>query len=257
MAYSPQNSNGQATSANSSPVVLASDQSAVPVSGTFYQATQPVSLASVPSHAVTNAGTFATQVDGAALTALQLIDDPVGSTASAVPAKAMYVGFSDGTNVVAPRVNVNGDGVAASLLQGHNLFGYNGSAYDRLRTRTGASTGTLAVSDLPATSGGLSIVTGSVGATATAIKASAGQLYGYHILNTTAAVAYVQLFNVAAGSVTLGTTVPVMSIGIPASGGVTVNFDKGIAFSTAISFACTTTRTGSTGATCDVNFFYA
>lgn len=31
----------------------------------------------VGSHAVTNAGTFATQVDGAALTALQLIDDPV------------------------------------------------------------------------------------------------------------------------------------------------------------------------------------
>ena len=31
----------------------------------------------VPSHAVTNAGTFAVQVDGAALTALQKIDDPV------------------------------------------------------------------------------------------------------------------------------------------------------------------------------------
>ncbi len=37
--------------------------------------TLPVSLASVPSHAVTNAGTFAVQVDGAALTALQLIDN--------------------------------------------------------------------------------------------------------------------------------------------------------------------------------------
>lgn len=39
------------------------DNSAVtqPVSGTFWQATQPVSLASVPSHAVTNAGTFAVQ----------------------------------------------------------------------------------------------------------------------------------------------------------------------------------------------------
>ncbi len=51
------------------------DGSAVtqPVSGTFWQATQPVSLASVPSHAVTNAGTFAVQVDGSALTALQLI----------------------------------------------------------------------------------------------------------------------------------------------------------------------------------------
>lgn len=40
-------------------------------------ATLPVSLASVPSHAVTNAGTFAVQVDGAALTALQLIDNLV------------------------------------------------------------------------------------------------------------------------------------------------------------------------------------
>lgn len=37
----------------------------------------PVSLASVPSHAVTNAGTFAVQESGSALTALQLIDDPV------------------------------------------------------------------------------------------------------------------------------------------------------------------------------------
>jgi len=36
----------------------------VAVTGTFYQATQPVSLASVPSHAVTNAGTFAVQDSG-------------------------------------------------------------------------------------------------------------------------------------------------------------------------------------------------
>jgi hypothetical protein len=43
----------------------------------FSGETLPVSLASVPSHAVTNAGTFATQVDGAALTALQLIDDTI------------------------------------------------------------------------------------------------------------------------------------------------------------------------------------
>lgn len=39
--------------------------------------TLPVSLASVPSHDVTNAGTFAVQVDGAALTSLQLLDDVV------------------------------------------------------------------------------------------------------------------------------------------------------------------------------------
>lgn len=46
----------------------------------------------VGSHAVTNAGTFAVQVDGAALTALQLIDDPV-ATISATP--LMRVGIFD------------------------------------------------------------------------------------------------------------------------------------------------------------------
>ena len=61
MAYNPQNPNGSATSANSAPVVIASDQAAVsvsgpltdtqlratavPVSGTFWQTTQPVSIA--------------------------------------------------------------------------------------------------------------------------------------------------------------------------------------------------------------------
>jgi hypothetical protein len=77
---------GQAVMASSSPVVIASDQSAIAVSGTFWQATQPVSgpltdtqlrasvvpvsLASVPSHAVTNAGTFAVQVTSAPTTAV-------------------------------------------------------------------------------------------------------------------------------------------------------------------------------------------
>jgi hypothetical protein len=45
--------------------------------GTNAIATLPVSLASVPSHAVTNAGTFVVQENGGALTALQLIDNIV------------------------------------------------------------------------------------------------------------------------------------------------------------------------------------
>ena len=50
----------------------------------------------VGSHAVTNAGTFAVQVDGAALTALQLIDDPVfADDAAFTPgtSKVFAVGF--------------------------------------------------------------------------------------------------------------------------------------------------------------------
>ena len=48
MSYNPSNPNGQTNMAGSQPVTIASDQSAVPVSGTFYQATQPVSAASLP-----------------------------------------------------------------------------------------------------------------------------------------------------------------------------------------------------------------
>jgi len=40
---------GQATMANSTAVAIASDQSAVPVSGTFWPTTQPVSLAALPA----------------------------------------------------------------------------------------------------------------------------------------------------------------------------------------------------------------
>lgn len=56
----------------------------------------PVSLASVPSHAVTNAGTFAVQVDGAALTSLQLLDDAIFSDDAAFTpgtSKGLAVGF--------------------------------------------------------------------------------------------------------------------------------------------------------------------
>jgi hypothetical protein len=110
----------------------------------------------------------------------------------------------------------------------------------------------------PATSGGLSFKSAQTGATATAIKASAGQLYGYDLYNNNSTQAYVQIFNVASGSVTLGTTVPDMVIVIPANGGRNVEYNNGIAFSTAISYACTTTRTGSSAMAnaIDVNFFY-
>ena len=76
----------------------------------------PVTLASVPSHAVTNAGTFATQVDGSALTALQLLDDTVFADDAAYTlstSKANVIGgiavSTDGTD---PTAVVEGDAVA-------------------------------------------------------------------------------------------------------------------------------------------------
>lgn len=72
--------------------------------------TLPVSLASVPSHAVTNAGTFQTQESGAALTSLQLIDNLVlaedAAAASGDPGVAVLTVRQD---TIASSTSLDGD----------------------------------------------------------------------------------------------------------------------------------------------------
>lgn len=105
--------------------------------------------------------------------------------------------------------------------------------------------------------GGVSVASGTIGATATAVSATAGQVYGWYIYNPNSVVAYVQFFNTAAGSVTPGSTTPVYSIGIPATSGANV-FGIGVAHSTAITIAITTGRSNgiSPSSTVDYNIFY-
>lgn len=69
------------------------------VTGTFWQATQPVSLASVPSHAVTNAGVFVTQ------DTLQTGDNTVGR-----------VKLTDGTNVASVRDTGSSDSLNVAIV---------------------------------------------------------------------------------------------------------------------------------------------
>lgn len=85
-----------------------------------------------------------------------------------------------------------------------------------------------------------------VGTTVVSVKASAGSLYGWHLFNASTAVCYLQIFNVASGSVTLGTTVPTMAVGMNTLVASDVALPAPIAFGTAISVAATTTPTGST-----------
>lgn len=195
-------------------------------------ATLPVSLASVPSHAVTNAGTFAVQVDGNALTALQLIDDPViADDAAFTPAtsKVMMAGFQadeSSTDSVD-----EGDAGAARMTLDRKVL----------------------VNPQPHTAGGLTtfMASGSDGstilvATAQAAKASAGQLYGYYLYNPEAAVTFVHFYDVAQGSVTVGTTNPLFSLQIPAASAANLMGTMGILFATAITIAATTTAGGNT-----------
>lgn len=80
--------------------------------------------------------------------------------------------------------------------------------------------------------------------TKVAMKASAGTIYGWHITNDTTAPIYVKFWNVASGSVTVGTTAATMVLEVPGSStehrGVTVSIPAGIKFDTAITIACTT-----------------
>ncbi len=63
MAYNPNNSNGQKTMANSAPVVVASDQSAVPVSLSGNQATNVAQINGVtPLMGAGNTGTGSARV---------------------------------------------------------------------------------------------------------------------------------------------------------------------------------------------------
>lgn len=110
----------------------------------------------------------------------------------------------------------------------------------------------------PQGSGGNSVYSGALSNAATQVKNGAGQVYGYDIHNPNAAIAYVQFFNSAVGSVIPGTTAPVYSIGIPANSRAVMEWPNGIQHTAAIVVAATTTRAGSTapGSALDVNVIY-
>ena len=101
--------------------------------------------------------------------------------------------------------------------------------------------------------------------TAVAVKASAGTFYGGYVMNTTANPLYLQLFNTAQGSVTVGTTTPVMQFFVPTAGdtngsGFALPVPPcGVEFTTAITAACSTDSEGNGApgtSACQVNFFY-
>lgn len=197
------------------------------------------------SHTVDNAGTFAVQVDGSALTALQLIDDVIftDDTSTHTPATTKVAGIG----------MVADDASTDSVNEGD--IGMPRMTLDRKSV----------VTLQPYTVGGLDVANFTSGdtftaltSTAQAIKASAGQIYGYYIHNPNTSTAYVIVYNIASGSVTVGTSTPKLVFAIPAGSSANVEFSNGIAFDTAMSAAATTTGGGNTAPTTalEAMFFY-
>lgn len=155
-------------------------------------------------------------------------------------------------------------GVMALAVRTDTLAASSGTDGDYEVIHT-TPTGAIWTTPTPSTTGGWSTFNattgdGSTGLTnaAQAIKASAGTLGGWYIYNPNAAVAYVAIYNVASGSVTVGTTNPQMVLGIPAGSAANIEFGNGINFSTAISVAAATTTGGNSAnaSAVEANFYY-
>ena len=94
------------------------------------------------------------------------------------------------------------------------------------------------------TSGGASVcyITSAASTNATSCKASAGQVYSYRVINTTATLYYLRMYNLASAPTCSSATGFVQTIPIPASttgAGVASSIAVGEAYSTGIGFCLT------------------
>ena len=131
--------------------------------------------------------------------------------------------------------------------------------WERLPGVAGCPSSALQPCFVPWDAGATPFLNTSVSNTAIAVDANGGVLYSLVVYNPNASVEWVQLFNAATANVTVGTTTPVASYPVAASGSTVVLInDIGIGFSAAISIATTTTATGGTapGSALTVNASY-
>lgn len=266
---------GSTTSGQTGHLVMGAVTTAAPTYTTTQ--TSPLSLDTAGNlrvNVIAGGGTGGTSVAQGSTTAGQNVS-PMGcrTLTSAPTDTTAQTNMPSCDTAGALRVNVTtATGVAqASTTSGQTVSPIGCRTLTSAPTDTTAQTnmpwcttaGSLTVQEVPGTAGGLSTYDGPSAAvvtnTAVAAKASAGQLYGWAIGGTgNSAACYMQVFDLATGSVTLGTTAPKLSVAIPAGSGSNQNFASGIAFATAITVAATTTRTGSTACTVglDVNLLY-
>lgn len=180
----------------------------------------------------------------------------------------VYVGFRDGSGNVYGMRGDSTNGLDVDVTRLPALAAGTANIGDVDVASIAAGTNAIGnVGMTPRTSGGLLIknCTAGDGSTALtnsaqAIKASAGQLFGWYIFNPNTVTVWIQIYNTAAASVTVGTTNPAMVFGVPAGSAANVVNPMGIEFTNAgfSAAAVMTTAGGNTAPTTavDANFFY-
>ena len=98
---------------------------------------------------------------------------------------------------------------------------------------------------------------GSVSSTNLTVNASPTLIQTISVLNATSAEAYLFLYDLAIGDVTVGSTTPNLVFGVEAGGNPHFLFPKPIYFKTGLVVASTTARGGASAAVQEVNITYA
>lgn len=189
------------------------------------------------------------------------------------------------TGLPAP-LNVVGNGAAATALRvtmandstGIVALTTSTASIGKLAANTGVDIGDVDVTSIaagtnligdvdiaPRTTGGWSVFNANTGDTYTAltnaaqvVKGAAGKLGGWYIYNPNTVASYVMIYNIAAASVTVGTSTAAMVLCIPPTSAANLELVAGIPFGTAISCAAATTGGGNTAPTTalEVMLFY-
>lgn len=161
----------------------------------------------------------------------------------------------------------NADGVAASASLLNipvvaKLFGWNGTTYDRLQVDGNKN---LRVASQASAVGGKDVYRNvDLDEADQQIKGTAASLHGGWYTNTAASTRWLHFYDALAANVTVGTTTPKITIGVPgnSSDDIAASLqagESGLAFTTALTIACTTNPDG-TGAPATgdmiVNVFY-
>ncbi len=220
---------------------------------------------------ITNISGTVSLPTGAATSALQLPDGHNVTIDNAAGAAA--VNIQDGGNSITVD-NAGSFAVDSSLQAGTALVGKvsidqvtananevvtKTGSVTKLEANTGVDIGDVDVTSIAAgsnligdvglsgarTSGGTTLYKNiDVDESEDAVKATAGQVYWIHAINTTAAIVFLKFYNATVASVIVGTTVPDLTFPVPGNSttgaGFTLSIPNGIEFGTAITIAATT-----------------
>ena len=224
MAYEPNNPNGQAPMADSSPVVIASDQSPLPIDTVGSDLATETTLDAFYND-------FFDALDNGPHTVRTNI---ISNDANLIQEDSTVLATIDSNTFNTYGSVTSIDGKTPALGQATMA---NSTPVVIASNQTSIPTENRASTD----GGGVSAISTSAVATNLVVKASAGALYSLTGINTQGGVRYVQVFD--ATSLPANSTVPAISIRVPANASFAYSADGGFGrpFSTGIVVATSTT----------------